>query len=45
MNSATVYLRGMDLLSFDNMELFDPEVSGISYPTDKSIHIGLKVGF
>lgn len=45
MQSAKLYVRGMDLFSIDKMDVFDPEVIGATYPSDRSIHIGVKIGF
>lgn len=44
-SSAKLYLRGEDLLSIDNMDIFDPENVGANYPSERSIHLGLKVEF
>ena len=45
MSNAKLYLRGMDLLSINKMDLYDPEDLGITYPQDWSIHLGLAIGF
>ena len=45
MKSAKLYVRGMDLFSIDKMDIFDPEVIGVSYPADRSVHVGVRVGF
>lgn len=45
MKSAKLYVRGMDLLSLDKMDVFDPEVVGILYPSDRSVHVGVSIGF
>lgn len=45
MKSAKLYLRGMDLFSMDKMDIFDPEVIGVSYPSDRSVHVGVRIGF
>lgn len=45
MAKAKVYLRGMDLLSINKMDVFDPEAIGINYPQDWSLHLGLSVDF
>ena len=45
MSSAKLYVRGVDLLSFDKIDISDPEVVGISYPVTRSIHVGFAVEF
>lgn len=45
MSSAKIYFRGMDLLSINKMDVFDPEAIGAIYPQDWSLHLGLSVGF
>ncbi|TLX78203.1 SusC/RagA family TonB-linked outer membrane protein [Labilibacter sediminis] len=45
MQGATFYVRGMNLLSFDDVEMMDPEEIRMVYPTLKSFHIGMKVNF
>jgi len=45
LDDATIYLRGMNLLSFDNIDIVDPEAIGLVYPTVTSFNIGLKIGF
>lgn len=42
---ASVYVRGMNLLSFDDIEIMDPEEIRMVYPTLKSIHFGMKFTF
>ncbi|MBK3518891.1 SusC/RagA family TonB-linked outer membrane protein [Carboxylicivirga marina] len=42
---AKVFFRGMNLLSFDDFEMMDPEQTKLVYPTLKSYNIGLSVGF
>ena len=44
MKSAKLYVRGMDLFSIDGIDISDPEVIGVSYPTSKSINIGVAIG-
>lgn len=43
--NAKVYVRGVDLLCFDSIDQLDPEAMNNSYPTTRSIHVGLSVGF
>ena len=45
MKNAKVYVRGVDLLSFDSIDQLDPEAMNNSYPATRSVHIGLSVGF
>ncbi len=42
---ATIFLRGMNLFSFDKIEIMDPEELGLVYPTLRSFNVGLSVGF
>ncbi|MCU0456304.1 MAG: SusC/RagA family TonB-linked outer membrane protein [Bacteroidales bacterium] len=44
-DDATLYLRGMNLFSVDNVKVVDPEAIGRVYPTLKSFNVGLKIGF
>lgn len=44
-NSAKVYVRGLDLLCFDGMDIVDPESYGATNPLNKSIVFGLSIGF
>jgi len=45
LNQATIYIRGMNLLSFDNIDIVDPEAVGLEYPTLKTYNLGIKIGF
>ncbi|WP_320052272.1 SusC/RagA family TonB-linked outer membrane protein [uncultured Acetobacteroides sp.] len=45
LNTAKIYVRGVDLLCFDNLDIVDPESYGVNYPTLKSYHVGLSIGF
>lgn len=45
MKNAKVYVRGVDLLCFDSIDITDPEAMGASYPATRSVHVGLSVGF
>lgn len=45
MKTAKVYVRGVDLLCFDNIDLSDPEAMGTSYPATRSVNVGLAIGF
>lgn len=42
---AKIYARGMDLYSFGNIKVVDPESIGISLPLSASINIGINLGF
>lgn len=45
LDETTIYFRGMNLLSFDNIDIVDPEAIGSTYPTTKSFNVGIKIGF
>ena len=45
MGNAKFYVRGVELLCFDGINLTDPEAMGIAYPATRSVHVGLAVGF
>jgi hypothetical protein len=45
LKEATVYIRGMNLLSFDNIDIVDPEAIGLVYPTLTTYNVGIKIGF
>jgi TonB-linked SusC/RagA family outer membrane protein len=45
LSKAKVFVRGTNLMSLDNVEMLDPEATGVSYPTLKSYHLGLSVSF
>lgn len=42
---ARLYVRGVDLLCFDKIDVLDPESYGATNPLNKSLIVGLKVGF
>lgn len=44
-NKARLYVRGVDLLTFDNIKVSDPESIGTDFPLTKSINVGLSVEF
>lgn len=44
-NTAKLYVRGIDLLCFDHMDDADPEVYGISAPVNKSVVVGVQMSF
>lgn len=44
-NKARVYLRGVDLLSFDSIKILDPESTGIAFPLTRSINVGIALDF
>ncbi len=35
----------MNLLSFDKIDVVDPEAIGLDYPTLKTYNVGIKIGF
>ena len=45
LGSAKLYVRGTDLLCFDNIKVADPESYGASSPLNKSVIVGLQIGF
>lgn len=44
-NNARLYVRGVDLLTFDKIDIADPESTGIAFPLTRSVHVGLALGF
>jgi hypothetical protein len=44
-SKARLYVRGMNLFSIDNIEIVDPEATGITYPTVSSYNVGIQIGF
>ena len=45
LGSAKLYVRGVDLLWFDKIDVADPESYGATNPLNKSVVVGLKIGF
>lgn len=45
LGSATLYVRGTDLLCFDHIDVADPEALGTTNPLTKSVVVGVKIGF
>ncbi|MEI7420440.1 MAG: SusC/RagA family TonB-linked outer membrane protein [Prolixibacteraceae bacterium] len=45
LNKAKIYVRGMNLLSFDKLKIVDPENTGTKYPTTKSLNLGISLNF
>ncbi len=45
LNAAKLYVRGVDLLSFDHLDKSDPENFGVSAPLNRSVVAGLSVTF
>ncbi|NVM63418.1 TonB-linked SusC/RagA family outer membrane protein [Mucilaginibacter sp. SG538B] len=47
LNSARIYLNGLNLLTFSSFKLWDPEMgtSGLGYPIQKVFNVGLRVEF
>lgn len=43
--SAKIYLRGVDLFSWDKIKLSDPESTGATWPMTSSINVGLALSF
>ena len=45
LKQAKVYVRGVDLVSWDSIDLTDPEAMGNHvWPATRSVHVGLSVG-
>ena len=44
-NNAKIYVRGVDLLCFDHIKRSDPECYGADYPVNRSLSIGVVLGF
>jgi TonB-linked SusC/RagA family outer membrane protein len=45
LNKARIFVRGMNLLSFDKVKIMDPEEIGTGYPTLRSYYLGINVAF
>ena len=45
LNTAKVYVRGVDLFCWDHINEIDPASLGNGIPTTRSINVGLSVGF
>lgn len=45
LSNAKIYVRGIDLLCFDKINIADPEVYGVTYPLTRSVVAGLTIGF
>jgi len=45
LGSAKLYVRGVDLLCFDHIDVADPESYGATNPLTKSVVVGVKIGF
>lgn len=45
LKTAKVYVRGVDLLCFDRIDVSDPESVGVAFPATKSVHLGFAIGF
>jgi TonB-linked SusC/RagA family outer membrane protein len=44
-DKVRLYVRGMNLLSIDNIDIVDPEAIGATYPTVSSYNVGIQIGF
>jgi len=44
-NTAKIYVRGVDLLCFDHIDDADPESYGVTAPLNKSIVVGVQMSF
>lgn len=45
LGNAKIYVRGTDLLCFDKLDVSDPESYGSTNPLNKSVIVGLTIGF
>ena len=45
LSNAKIYVRGVDLLCFDKINIADPEVYGATSPLTRSVVAGLTIGF
>lgn len=45
MQNAKIYVRGIDLLCFDSIDIADPEAYNFKTPLDRSVLVGLSIGF
>lgn len=45
MKNAKVYMRGVDLLCFDKIDIADPESYGATLPLTRSVNFGVAIGF
>lgn len=45
LGSAKLYVRGVDLLCFDHIDVADPESYGATNPLNKSVVVGVIIGF
>lgn len=45
MENAKLYVRGIDLLCFDKIKIADPESYGVTNPLNRSLVVGLTLGF
>jgi TonB-linked SusC/RagA family outer membrane protein len=45
MKTGKVYVRGVDLLCFDHIDISDPESIGVAYPLTRSVNFGFAFGF
>lgn len=45
LSKARIFVRGMNLLSIDNVKVMDPEETGTGYPTLSSYLLGISVAF
>jgi TonB-linked SusC/RagA family outer membrane protein len=45
MNNAKLYVRGVDLFCFDKIKIADPESYGATNPLERSVVMGLSIGF
>lgn len=44
-HNARLYVRGVDLLTFDKIDIADPESTGVAFPLTRTVNVGLALGF
>jgi len=45
LGSAKLYVRGTDLFCSDHIDVTDPECYGVATPLNKSVVVGVTIGF
>ena len=45
LGSAKLYVRGTDLFCSDHIDVADPECYGVATPLNKSVVVGVTIGF
>jgi len=45
MKTCKIYVRGIDLLCIDHIDIADPESTGVAFPLTRSVNVGFTFGF